>query len=36
VAYLLSRMDDLERRVAELEEWLTEVAEDMLDRTGAR
>lgn len=29
------RVDELERRVAELEAWLGEVADDMLERTGA-
>ena len=31
--YLLGRIDELERRVQDLEEWLQEVADDMLDRT---
>jgi hypothetical protein len=33
--YALCRLDALEHRVADLEEWLEEVASDLLDRTGS-
>jgi hypothetical protein len=35
VGAVLQRIDDLTGRVADLEAWLGEVAEDMLDRTEA-
>jgi hypothetical protein len=34
-AALLARIAQLERQVAEMAEWLSELAQDMLERTGS-